>query len=414
MTRKKEKRNRDRNGAQFTELRIEIDGLKIAATPNKHSAEFNRLLEQRGAESFVFIPLAKSGRRLKRFIDITNDTTGKKSKLPPGDWYEGELRSNDDGNPVPGVLAFDIRRRTAREIAEKLGVKQFFWATSGAPIEQHSVAVFEDDDGNSWKTVRSLALKGLPDMLLSARNIAALQTAVQESQTTIQKFWQLVAVVLGIAISAGVLQAIVLSLLGSEGSTSWLALVVKVLFYPFVIPAVLVGVYLRVLVRRGEEDGRDFTVAEAEENWRKVAPHLLALWILCWLAILLLTWVQSVPSTDLPFLGRTSGVMTSFIVCVWMLLPIANSHNVETLFGPAFEAAITAAVSIFTIKLSLYLTNILTDIIWGFVLGFVPIEIPERLQQVINGLINFGAEVFFVTVLLGYAWARTRKQFMRL
>ena len=251
-------------------------------------------------------------------------------------------------------------------------------------------------------------------MLLSARNIGELPTAVRESQTTIQKFWQLVAVVLGIAISAGMLQAIAFWLLGAEGSTSWLGSLVKVLFYPFVIPAVLVGLYLRVLVRRGEQDSRDFTLAEAEENWRKVAPHLLALWMLCWSAILLLTWVQSVPSTELSFLGRTDGVMTSFIVCVWMLLPIANSHNVETFFGPAFEAAITAAVSIFTIKLSLYLTNMMMDVIWGVVFSLVPFEIPERLQQVINFLINVGAEVFFVTVLLGYAWARTRTQFMRL
>jgi len=36
------------------------------------------------------------------------------------------------------------------------------------------------------------------------------------------------------------------------------------------------------------------------------------------------------------------------------------------------------------------------------------------LQGIINGVINFGAEVFFLAVLLGYAWSRTRQQFMRL
>jgi hypothetical protein len=39
------------------------------------------------------------------------------------------------------------------------------------------------------------------------------------------------------------------------------------------------------------------------------------------------------------------------------MLPIANSKDVETLFGSAVEAAITAVVSIFTIKLSLYLAK---------------------------------------------------------
>ena len=86
--------------------------------------------------------------------------------------------------------------------------------------------------------------------------------------------------------------------------------------------------------------------------------------------------------------------MTSFIICVWMLLPIAHSHDVETLFGSAFESGITAAVSIFTIKLSLYLTNLVTDTIIGVVTSFLPFEIPERLLQIASAVINFGAEVF--------------------
>ena len=144
MTRKKKRE-------QSTEVRIEIDGLKVTATSNKHSARFDRLLEQRDAESFVFIPLAIPGNRLRRFINEATGTIRKKSKLPPGDWYDGELRSHEDDNPVPGVLAFDIRRRKAREIAEKLGVKQFLWGTSGAPVELHAVELFKDDDTNTWK-----------------------------------------------------------------------------------------------------------------------------------------------------------------------------------------------------------------------------------------------------------------------
>jgi len=172
---------------------------------------------------------------------------------------------------------------------------------------------------------------------------------------------QLVAVVLGAAIAGGAAKAILLALLTSGESTSWLSLIINIAFYPFVIPAVLVGVYLRVLMQRGEEQARDFTAAEAEENWIKVAPHLLALWALCWMAVSLLTWLQSVPSAELGVFGRTSGVTTSFIICVWMLLPIANSHDAETLFKSAFESGITAAVSIFTIKLSLFLTNLVTN-----------------------------------------------------
>jgi hypothetical protein len=393
------------------EILVKIGGLALVATPDKRSAEFDRLLEQQGAESFVFIPLAKLGKRKQR---NARKLAQRKTKLPPGTWHDGELQSTDGGDAVPGVLAFDIRRRNAREIAESLDVKQFFWGASGVPVEQHAVQIFKNSDSRAWKAIRRRSFGGLFDMVASARNIGELPTAVLESQTTMQKFWQLVAIVLSVAVAAGIVHATIFWLLGSEDSESWMLTTTKILFYPVVIPAIFVGVYLRVLVRKGEEDGRDFTAAEAEENWHKVAPHLLALWGLCWLAVLILTWMQSVPSADLPFLGRTDGVMTSFIVCVWMLLPIANSHNVETLFGSAFESAITAAVSIFTIKVSLYITNQLTDALWGVLIGLVPFDIPERLQQVINSFIHLGAEVFFVAVLLGYAWSRTRQQFMRL
>ncbi len=407
MSRKKKKQ-------QPVEVRIAIGGLDLVATSNQHSASFDRLLEQWGAESFVFVPLVNPGKQLRRVIGNREGTARQKAKLPAGDWYEGELRTRDDDVPVPGVLAFDIRRSKAREIAGELGVKQFLWGTSGAPVEQHAVKIFQNDTTHTWKSMRSLAFKGLLDMLDTARNIAALSTAVEESQTNIQKFWQLVAVVLGIAITAGAMQAFAVALFGSSGSESWLATIIKILFYPFVLPAILVGVYLRVLVSKGEQEARDFTAVEAAANWHKVAPHLLALWMLCWSAILLLTWVQSVPGTDIPFFGRTSSVTTSFIVCVWMLLPIANSNNMKTLVGSALEAAIAAALSIFTIKLSLYVTNLLSDVLWDVIMRLAPFDIPERLQQVINYFINIGAEVFFVAVLLGYAWARTRQQFTRL
>jgi len=408
MTRKKEK-----GKEQSIEVRIEIDGLTVVATSGKHSADFDRLLNQHDAESFVFIPLAKPGKH-RRLISNPAAMARKKARLPAGEWHDGELQRQNDDNPVPGALAFNIRRHKARAIAATLGVTTFLWGTSGAPVERHAVRIFEKAKGQDWKTVQRLAFKGLSDMLSSLRNIATLPTAVQESQTSMQRFWQLVAVVLGLAATAGAVQALALALLGANGSTAWLTTAIRILFYPFVIPAVLVGTYLRVLVRKGEQGSRDFTTAEAEDNWHTVAPHLLALWMLCWIAVLLLSVVQSVPGTVFPFLGRTSDITVSFIVCVWMLLPIANSKNIETLVRSGFETAIAAAVSIFVIKLSLYLTNMVTDVLWGIVIRMMPFDIPERLQQIINIFINVGAEVFFVAVLLGYAWTRTRQQFMRL
>jgi hypothetical protein len=389
---------------QTFEIRIRIDGLDIVAAPTVCNTDLDQLLENRSAVSFVFIPLIRPVTK-RRFGDKAATKARNKAELPADDWYDGELRASDDEQAIPGVLAFNVRRRTAREIAEKMGVKLFFWGTSGAPVEQHAVKIFEDDGTYAWKAVRSRAFGGLSDLFDTVRNIAELPTAVLESQTTMQKFWQLVYVVLGVCTTVGLLHTFAIALLGT---------VARLMFYPVIIPAVFVGIYLRVLVRKGEEQARDFTAAEAEGNWHKVAPHLLALWLLCLTAVSLLTWLQTVPEADLSFLGRTSGVTTSFIVCVWMLLPIANSRDVKTLFSSGLEAGITAAVSIFAIKISLYVTNLITDAMWGVLAGILPFDIPERLMQVIDFFINIGAEVFFVAVLLGYAWSRTRQQFMRL
>jgi hypothetical protein len=399
---------RKNNKNQPVEVRLRIDGLEITATPNRHSADFDLLLERKGAHSFVFIPLAKltGKKRNKAFKEAA--VARKKKKLPEGNWFDGELRNSEDGETVPGVLAFDIRRRDAREIAETAGVKQFVWGAHGAPVEGHFTKIFEDDDAYSWGSARRRAFDGLKDIYATVVNIRHLPRAVEESQTTMERFRQLVYLVLGLAFAAGLLQMV---LVGTEG---WFANTIRIAFYPFVMPAVLVGVYLRALMKKAETQSRDFTASEAEENWTLVAPHLLALWGLCYLAVLFLTWLQAVPSTDLPFLGRTSGVSTSFIVCVWMLLPIAQSRDVQSLFSSAFESGITALVSIFMITLSLYLTNLVTDALWQVAAAFVPFDIPETLQRIINGIINFGAEVFFLAVLLGYAWSRTRQQFTRL
>jgi hypothetical protein len=396
-----------KNKNQPLEVRLRIDGLELVAEPGKRSADFDRLLERNNAKSFVFIPLAKL-RGKKRHKRSRPDPVSRKKKLPEGNWLDGELRNSADGETVPGVLGFDIRRRDAREIAATVGVKQFVWGTHGAPAEGHSTRLFEDDDAYSWDSARRRAIDGLKDAYVTATNIRQLPRAVEESQTTMRRFRQLVFLVLGLALAAGFLQMLLLE------TRNWFTTIVRIAIYPPVIPAVLVGVYLRALMKKAEAQDRDFTAAEAKRNWALVAPHLLTLWGLCYVAVLVLTWLQVVPSADLPFLGRTSGVSTSFIVCVWMLLPIAHSRDVKPLFSSAVESGVAALVSIFTIKVSLYVTNLVTDVIWNIAAGLLPFDIPETLQRVISSIVHFGAEVFFVAVLLGYAWSRTRQQFMQL
>jgi len=401
--------SKKKNKNQPVEIQLRIDGRELVTAPNRRSVDFDHLLERNGAHSFVFIPLAKlRGKKQHKEPKAQALARKKKKNLPEGTWFDGELRNSDDGETVPGVLGFDIRRRDAREIAEKVGVKQFVWGAHGAPAEEHFTKIYEDDDAYSWNAARRRALDGLKDIFVTAVDMRQLPHAVEESQTTMERFTQLVFLVIGLAVVAGFL---LMALHGTEG---WFTNITRIAFYPPIMPAVFVGVYLRALMKKAEQQGRDFTAAEAEDNWTLVAPHLLALWALCYVAVLLLTWLQTVPSADLPFLGRTSGVSTSFIICVWMLLPIANSRGVNSLISSAFESGITALLSILAITISLYVTNLITDALWGVLASLMPFDIPEALQRLINGIINVGAEVFFLAVLLGYAWSRTRQQFMRL
>ncbi len=396
------------NKDQPVEVHLQIDGLDVAAAPRRHSAELDRLLERKGANSFVFIPLAPFRGKKRHKKPKASTLARNKEKLPEGTWFDGELRRTKDGETVPGVLGFDIRRRDARAIAAKVGVKQFVWGAHGAPVEEHFSKIFTDDDAYSWSSARRRALDGLQDIYVTVADIRQLPRAVEESQTTMERFRQLVYLVIGVTMVAGLL---LMALAETEG---WLTTLIRIAFYPPVMPAVLVGVYLRALMKKAESQSRDFTAAEAADNWTLVAPHLLALWALCYVAVLFLTWMQTVPSADLPLLGRTSGVSTSFIICVWMLLPIAQSRGMDALFSSAIESGITALASIFTIRISLYVTNLITDALWGVLASLVPFDIPEALQRIINAIINVGAEVFFLAVLLGYAWSRTRQQFMRL
>ncbi|MEM7432227.1 MAG: hypothetical protein AAF351_09910 [Pseudomonadota bacterium] len=408
----KEKKKKKKN--QRVEARITIDGLTAVARPNQVCSGMDALLEQHGANSFVFIPLARLDKKGQKRTKNSKRVARRKAKLPEHTWYDGELIDLDDGRSVPGVLAFDVRRRAARTIAKDLKLQQFMWGTTGAPIESHNVKLFEEDNDNTWKTSRAEAFVGLTDMWDTIRRTPSLQVAVEESQTSLDKFWRLAAVVIVAALVAGAIKAVTVAVLDESSSLSWVPVVMNVVFYPCVIPAFIVGIYLRVLMRRGEAQARDFTAGEAAENWKTVAPHLLALWAVCWVAVLILTWLQNVPSTEMGVLGRTDGVTISFIVCVWMLLPIAHSRGIDSTFNAAIEAAVSAGVSILIIKISIYVTNLISDAVLGFLANFLPFLFPVWLQDFISTVVNYGAEVFFFFLLLGFAWSRTRQQFMRL
>ncbi|MGI9220672.1 MAG: hypothetical protein ACR2QS_06515 [Woeseiaceae bacterium] len=74
---------------QAVEVVIEIDGHRITAAPNQRSEAVERMLEQRSAESFVFIPLARLGKKGKRLLRNPKAMARKKARLPENNWYDG-------------------------------------------------------------------------------------------------------------------------------------------------------------------------------------------------------------------------------------------------------------------------------------------------------------------------------------
>jgi hypothetical protein len=100
----------EKNKNQPVEVLLRIDGLKVTAAPGKHSADFDLLLERNDAHSFFFIPLSKLRGKKRHKAFKAAAVTRKKKKLPEGNWFDSELRNSEDGETVPGVLAFAERR----------------------------------------------------------------------------------------------------------------------------------------------------------------------------------------------------------------------------------------------------------------------------------------------------------------
>ena len=90
-----------KNKNQPVEVVVEIDGHRITAVPNQRSETVEQLLERKGAHSFVFIPLARLGKKGKKLLRKPRALARRKAKLPELEWHDGELQSLEDSNAVP-------------------------------------------------------------------------------------------------------------------------------------------------------------------------------------------------------------------------------------------------------------------------------------------------------------------------
>ena len=98
---------KQKNKNPALEVHIRIDDLALTVAPGQQSAGFDELLERNGANSFVFIPLAKlTGKKHRK--NARASALARKKKLPDGTWFDGELRNADDGETVPGVLGLSL------------------------------------------------------------------------------------------------------------------------------------------------------------------------------------------------------------------------------------------------------------------------------------------------------------------
>ena len=107
-----------------------------------------------------------------------------------------------------------------------------------------------------------------------------------------EKFWQLVAVVLGAAIAAGAVKAVPFW----AAELGWIDVMAGVDHKRPILPVRHPGGsrgHLPACADAKRRGGRHAILRprKQRENWIKVAPHLLALWALCWMAVVLLTWL---------------------------------------------------------------------------------------------------------------------------
>ena len=407
-------------------LRLVTPQGSLVLRPGEPSAELDALLESQSAETIVFVPLwnpkkawkkedskdiGRSGRRLAR----------RRKRLGAGEWGEGELERVDGARrPVPAAWCTDLRRYRARLLGEELGFKEFYWACRGGPVEVHRAELFGDDGDFELESVRALSQEGLRNMRQTAVGLDELAASAEAVGSDMRRFTRTAVLAAVASTVACALGFAVPFWLGSEPSTGVERALdlFGLVAHPVLLPAVIVGAYLRRYLgissagaRTGER--RELSTEEVASAWHATAPHLLAVWIVAAFAVLMLTVGKLAATGELGPVEIVDKFSSYCILLLWVLTPLTYARDTTSAVGSCVEAAFTAFVVLLVLKITMIATSAATHFFWTAFGWVVPFVVPEWIRAPFDALASIGAELFFFTLILGYTWTKTREHFGR-
>ncbi len=395
---------------QSLTLHLRVDGSDqpLVLTSETASDELDALLATHQAETVTVLPLFAPSDDPKKEAKRRSKIAKYRKKLGKGDWHEGEL-IREDGEPIPVGWRLDFRRFEARALAEDIGVKEFYWACAGVPLELHKVEdLTGDEEGDS---IQRKAREGLKDMLLSALDWKYLGESSRAIGTGWPRLVLQTAIVLGISLALLALSTFgVLPL--NEASVGAVSKAVRVITHPLCLPAILFGIYLRSLfVAPHTKDRREMTHDEARVKWRESAPHLLFVWCVLGLSVALLTIGKLSGEGELTFDEFIDESTRNTLIAIWVLTPLTYTRQLTSALGPWIEAAVSAIVSIVVLKFTAYFAGWFMALIWGLLANMIPFEFPEAAESIFGTVTDTIAELTFTTILIGYAWTKARENF---
>ena len=404
--------------------------------PGWEDPDFDAFLRERGASSWVFLPFGPEPEKARKKKRYEKRIASLREKLGEHPLLEGGLRRRERLELLePGIFVLDLGRAAARELAGLVKADAFYWGVPEAAVEVHpvQVRVFDDADGNFLEMART----GLADLRTTLQHV--LRQPEDLSRQIGTDAGSLVLTV-GALLAAGILSFALSWVFGAPARTDVhdpkadetiqapqepVAVdegdedsnhgsgLIGLLLHPVLLPSLLLARYLRRHYYKGslKKPERELTADETLARWSEMRLHLLAVWAIAAVAVGLLTAAKLFRTRTLTIEELVDNTSTYLAICVWVLTPLAFSSGLDEAFSQLIEATFVVFFTILAMKFSLMIASWFSGILWSFLVGLTPFVLPLWIKSLVDTTLTLGAELFFLTYLLGYVWLKERTQF---
>jgi len=407
--------------------------------PGWEDPDFDAFLRARGASSWVFVPFGPEPDKERKKKRYEKRIASLREKLGEHPILEGGLRRRERLEVLePGIFVLDLGRAAARELAGLVKADAFYWGVPEAAVEVHPVRLlgFDDVEGNTLEMART----GLTDLR------ATLQHVLHEPEGPSRQIGTdagSLMLTVGALLAAGILSFALSWTFGAPAETDTPDPVagetietvrapgdpvavdededkgghgrglIDLLLHPVLLPSLLLARYLRRHYYTGslENPARELTADETLARWSEMRLHLLSVWVIAAVAVVLLTAAKLYWSRELTPDELVDDSSTYLAICVWVLTPLAFSNGPGQAFSKLIEATFAVFFTILGMKFSLMIASWFSALLWNFLGGLIPFELPLWIKSVVDTTLTIGAELFFLSYLLGYVWLKERTQF---